>query len=76
MTGIRMKIVRFVDKHQPGFVECVFTDARGTTHTLIDKIPTFTAEDLWIDSEYPQPGLAPCEVLNRTRDSQGGNLCK
>src|ERR1700692_4014306 len=71
MPGLRVSIIRFVDEHQPGFVECEFTDANGTVHTLVDKVPVFSLEDLWNDSVYPQPGFARCEVLARSQDSRG-----
>ena len=70
MPCIRVEIVRFVDEHQPGFVECVFTDADGSVHTLVDKVPVFTLENLWSDSTYPRPGIARCEVLGWSQDSQ------
>jgi len=67
----RVSIIRFVDEHQLGFVEGEFTDANGTVHTLVDKVPIFSSEDLWNNSVYPQPGFARCEVLARSRDSRG-----
>lgn len=74
MPTLRVEIVRFVDEHQPGWVECRFTGAEGTVHTLIDKVPIFTQEDLWSDSAYPRPGVARCEVLEWSQDSQGRKL--
>jgi hypothetical protein len=78
MACIRVSVVRFVDEHQPGFVECMFTDANGTVHTLVDKVPVFSQDDLWSDSAYPQPGNARCEVLliARSQDSQGRKLAR
>jgi hypothetical protein len=71
MPNLRVSIIRFLDKHQPGFVECEFTDAEGTVHTLADKVPIFSLEDLSNDSVYPQTGYARCEVLSRSQDPQG-----
>ena len=65
MSPCPVSIIRFVDEHQPGFAECEFTDANGTVHTLVDKVPIFSLEDLWNNSVYPQPGFARCEVLAR-----------
>lgn len=76
MPCLRVSIVRFVDEHQPGFVECEFIDAFGIIHTLIDKMPIFSLDDLWSDSVYPQPGLARCEVLGQSQDSQGRRLAR
>jgi hypothetical protein len=76
MPCLRVSIVRFVDEHQPGFVECEFTDATGTVHTLVDKVPIFSLDDLWSDSVYPQPGLARCEVLGQSQDSLAHTLAR
>ena len=76
MPSIQVLIIRFVDEQQPGFVEAEFADADGTTHTLVDKVPVFSLEDLWSDSVYPQPGFARCEVLARSEDSQGRKLAR
>jgi hypothetical protein len=73
---IRVSIVRFIDEHQPGFVECVFTDADGTVHTLLDKAPVFSLEDLCSDSAYPNRGKPRCEVLERSEDSRGRKLVR
>jgi hypothetical protein len=61
---------------ESGFVECEFTDANGTVHTLVDKVLVFSLEDLWNDSVYPQPGFARCEVLARSQDSRGHKLAR
>jgi hypothetical protein len=74
MPSIQVAITRFVDEHQPGFVEAEFADADGTNHTVVDKVPIFSLENLWSDSLYPQPGFARCEVLARSQDSQGRKL--
>ena len=76
MHSIRVSINRFVDEHQPGWVECEFTDANGKVHTLVDKVPVFSAEHLWRDSVYPQPGLVGCQVLSRSEDPQGRKLAR
>jgi len=76
MPRLRGSIIRFVDQHQPGFVECEFTDANGTIHTIVDKVPIFSVDDLWSDSVYPQPGFAGCEVLARLEDPRGHKLAR
>jgi len=76
MPCLQVSIVRFVDEHQPGFVECEFTDATGTVHTLVDKVPIFSLNDLWGDSVYPQPGLIRCEVLEQSQDLRGHRLAR
>jgi hypothetical protein len=76
MNFISANIVRFVDPHQPGFVECEFLDAAGRRHTLTDKVPIFTAEMLDAESTYPVPGKIPCEVLERFNDEVGQELAR
>jgi hypothetical protein len=63
MPSFRVQIVRFVEAYQPGIVECQFLDADGQLHSIIGKMPYFTAAHLWWDSEYPQPGEVMCQVL-------------
>lgn len=74
MTCLRVDIVRFADESFPGFVHCDFTDANGNRHTVLEKIPVVTTEDLWSDSTYPQLGMLPCERLERLHDNAGRAL--
>ena len=37
MPSISVQIVRFVDGHQPGLVECELIDAEGRRHIIVDK---------------------------------------
>lgn len=77
MPNLRVQIVRFVDEEpQPGIVESRFRDAHGVIHTIIDKVPIFTTAALWSDSEYPQPGIARCEVLERLLSPQGDPVAR
>ena len=74
MSLIKVSIVRFVDEHQPGVVECEFPDANGIVRTVIDKTPMFTNEFLWWDSTYPVQGVLSCSVLKTWQDPSGRNL--
>jgi hypothetical protein len=62
MPNLSVEISRFVDDAQPGFVECIFVDAYGDIHTVVEKIPIVTDENLWSDSTYPRGGSIRCEV--------------
>jgi hypothetical protein len=73
---LTVKILRFVDDRFPGWVECDFVDASLVRHSIIDKYPQFTTEMLDATSTYPQLGKAPCEILERWRDSQGRELAR
>ena len=53
-----------------------FIDAGGRRHTLFDKVPIFSTGYLDADSDYPQPGMADCEVLARWEDEQGRELVR
>jgi hypothetical protein len=63
MPSLRVQIVRYVETYQPGIVECQFVDADGQPHSIVGKLPYFTGADLWLDSEYPQPGEVECRIL-------------
>jgi hypothetical protein len=76
MHHLKVSITRFVDDHQPGVVECVFSDARGVSHTVIEKIPVITTEDLRSDSRYPRGGEIACTVLERFVDSRGEHVVR
>jgi hypothetical protein len=71
MPGIRVKIVRYVNDHFPGFVECRVTDANGQVWTFIEKAPVLTTEPLDDASSYPQPGVIACRVEHYHRDTSG-----
>jgi hypothetical protein len=73
-TNLAVNIVRYVDDHQPGWVEVEFVDVRGQRHTFVDKVPGFTSLPLDAHSSYPQPGQIACEVLSRSHDTQGRPL--
>jgi len=76
IRSLPVQIVRFVDESQPGSVAVEFKDAEGHLHTVIDKIPIFTTEDLWVDSTYPQPGSMPCQILGHWHDTKGRDLSR
>jgi hypothetical protein len=74
MPSLRVEIVRFVGECQPGVVACEFTDATGNRHTIVDKVPMFSSEQLWSDSKYPTTGDARCTILGSWHNSTGQNL--
>jgi hypothetical protein len=74
MYDLAVQIVRFADNNQPGWVECVFVDANGRRHSIIEKVPVVTVEDLDADSEYPRRGTVRCEVLKRYQDEKDREL--
>jgi hypothetical protein len=76
MEYLAVRIVRFVDEYQPGWVACEFVDAAGHSHTIIDKVPMLTNEHLDGASTYPKPGGVGCEVVARWRDTDGRELVR
>jgi hypothetical protein len=76
MPVVAVSIIRFVDEHQPGFVECELTDAFGQTHSFVEKVPIVTVENLWSDSIYPRAGGISCEVKQEWQDDAGRSLVK
>jgi len=76
MLQLAVQIVRFVDDHFPGWVECELIDAEGRCHTFVEKIPVVTEKDLGPDSEYPTPGTLRCEVLKRYHDEKGQEMVR
>ena len=70
-TQLAVEIVRFVDSHQPGWVEAQFVDAKGRCHSLVDKVPIFISGGLDADSAYPLSGHVACEVLATAEDEHG-----
>ena len=76
IQNLAVQIMRFVDDHQPGWVEFGFVDAEGRQHRFIDKIVIFTADLLDRGSAYPQSGSVRCEVLAEWRDASGRQLVR
>jgi len=74
VTAVSIQIERFIDDHQPGFVECRLVDAFGRSHLFVEKIPIVTAANLWSDSSYPQAGEIACEILSESIDATGRKL--
>lgn len=74
---VGVEIVRFVsDEPQPGMVECVLVDVDGVCHSIIDKAPVFSAENLLATSVYPRAGVLACEVEAEWTDEIGRRLAR
>jgi hypothetical protein len=71
MPSLLVQIERFVDEHQPGFVECSLIDATGKKHSFVEKIPVVTTENLWSNSPYPRPGLRACQIEQEVQITNG-----
>jgi len=76
MPTLSVEISRFVDEHQPGFVECTFIDVASIRHTILEKVPVVTNESLWSTSVYPKPGKVPCQVLAEWKDKNGQSVVR
>lgn len=76
MAEVNIQIERFVDDDQPGIVECSLLDASGTQHVFVEKGPIVSADHLWSDSTYPQPGAIRCTVEAELFDQLGRHLVR
>src|SRR5687767_11069667 len=74
MQGIRVTIDRFTHESQPGWVECSFVDAAGSTHLFEEKVPIVTTDDLDARSAYPCEGMVACTVISTHRDVGGREI--
>lgn len=76
MPAVSISIARFIDEHQPGFVDCELIDAFGKKHMFVEKVPVVSSVPLCSTSIYPQPGLVACEVKARWVDDSGKFLAR
>ena len=74
MVALRVSIVRWVDDHQPGWVECQFADAQDRLWVIIEKAPVISAENLGPDSSYPRSAVIACQLIERRVDPGGQDL--
>ena len=76
MPSLTVQISRFVDEHQPGFVECVLIDVHGQSHIFIEKVPIVTTESLCSTSSYPCLGSIDCDVESEWQDETGHSVSR
>ena len=74
MLAIKIEITKFIDSHQPGFVECRLFDAWNNEFTFRDKVPIFTSEDLNEKSNYPKPGIIACFKIKESIDESNQKI--
>ena len=74
MPSVAVAIVRSVEQHPPGIVECVLIDAFGCWHPAIEKAPVVASEDLGSSCASPQAGAIACEVPAAWREENGRAL--
>jgi hypothetical protein len=71
VLSIKVKIERFTDDWQPGFVECCFVDALGNLHVFEEKVPIVSLEDLTAQSVYPRDGVIACSLIASRAGADG-----
>jgi hypothetical protein len=71
MPSLSVSVVRFINEHQPGFVECSLSDAHGHVHLFEEKAPVVSAENLSSTSAYPRSGHIECRVQEEWKESDG-----
>ncbi len=74
MLGVRVKICRYADASQPGWVECRLVDAFGQAHTFVEKVPVVTKRHVDAASSFPQAGFIACIELGRSEHDDGRQL--
>jgi hypothetical protein len=74
MRELTVRIVRWADDWQPGWVECELVDAYGKRHLFLEKGPVVSAIPLTSDSTYPQYGTLGCEIVSSKEDDQGREI--
>jgi hypothetical protein len=74
VLALSIQIERFVNDHQPGFVECRLVDVFGRSHLFVEKVPVVTTAHLGPGSTYPCAGQIACEVESASNDAQGRKL--
>lgn len=68
-VDIPVTITRWVsDEPQPGLVEFEIVDRHGKAHVFQAKAPYVSANSLWSDSVYPQPGSLRTTLAGRAPD--------
>jgi len=76
MVSLSVQISRFIDEHQPGFVECVLIDIHGQCHIFVEKVPVVSTENLSSTSKYPCLGSIACEVESEWQDKLGRSVSR
>lgn len=71
MPEFDVKIMRVIDEGFPGFVECVFVDAHGQEHTIVEKAPVVSTREVSASSTFPLLGTVACEVILERADETG-----
>jgi hypothetical protein len=71
MPQFEVNIVRITNEAFPGFVECRFADAHGHEHTIFEKAPVVSSEDIMGSSAFPLSGHVACEVSSQRKDETG-----
>jgi hypothetical protein len=76
MPAVLVEVVRYVDDHFPGRVECALTDVNGMRHLFEEKISVVTTQDLWSNSSFPTTGAIQCNVLAMWSDQDGSSRAR
>ncbi len=74
MVAIKCLITKFIDEHQPGFVECKLNDAWNKQHIFHEKVPIVTIENIWNNTTYPVNGVIGCEITREWIDENGRRI--
>ena len=69
LASLPVSIVRYTNDHQPGWVECQFTDIHGRTYTS-GEIKQVYVTNTYVDetTRYPVPGALDCIVVSSVNE--------
>jgi len=76
MVGVSVRISRYVDAAQPGWVECRLVDALGYEHVFVEKVPVVTKAHLDAASSFPEAGHIACIVVDTNERDDGRQLVR
>ncbi|NNE59016.1 MAG: hypothetical protein HKN36_12990 [Hellea sp.] len=75
MPSLKVQVTRIVDHSYPIWVECIFTDAKGKEHTIHEKVPVISAENI-SEIELPMSKQIDCLVEDQWRDKKGISISR
>jgi hypothetical protein len=75
-SALKVKIIAYVDDHQPGWVRCTFTDSLGSEWYITEKVPVVTGEYLNENSNFPKDGFICCIIEKENNDTVTINIDK
>jgi 3-dehydroquinate dehydratase len=74
MKYLKIKIVKYVDDSQPGWVKCVFEDVQERQWSFVEKAPIVTSQQIGHGDNYPLDGEVECSLISEFTDSNNNKI--